>query len=865
MIQRAPGDKPKGAGGGQPGEVRGLPRVRLRLAQAAIFWELLWPAVWPAALTAGLFIVVALLDVLPALPGWLHALLLLGFIGAFLYLLWRGLAPFRTPGLGAAARRLERDGGVRHRPLAALFDRPAGLSDSAATTLWRAHRVRLAAELARLRLLPPRAGLARRDPLGLRAALVLGLVIAGAAAGTDWQGRLADAATPDIAGWGRGTPAVLDLWITPPDYTGVPPTVLSMGAPPADPEQQQGGAGAATSAAADDEAGPAAPESLAVPEGSRVVAQLQGGRGAAMLLLGDRAQAFDAAEPGQQRAEGEILTGDRLAVTQNGKTIAEWPLAITPDEAPRITFAEPPAASERAALRLAYDASDDYGVIGVAAIIRRSDGSATFDGSDEIELPLPLPGAAPKAAQASSYHDLTAHPWAGMPVELHLEALDALDQRAQSETLSVVLPERAFTHPVAQAIVAERKKLILDPADRRGVARNLAAIGSVPDAFDNDVVVSLALRSALKRLMLDGEAKAIPEVVDLLWDTALRVEDGGLAVAERELREAQEALQEALAGDATDEEIERLMDELQQALDKFLAALAEQMMKNAENAEPQPMDPNAQMLQPQDLKDLIERAREMAKTGARDAARDLLAQLQEMLENLKAGQPMMGEGQPSEALEMMRDLDELTRRQQELLDNSFRQSQQGEGQPQPGQGQPGQQGQGQQGQGQPGEAQMPGQGDAAQQEALRRGLGDLMRRFGEMTGDIPYPLGRAEREMKDAVDALGQGGPGEAIAPQTRALEELQQAGRAMAEQLMQQFGNQPGQGEGQQQLGGNRDPLGRTEEGNGMIDTGDVAIPEEADIQRSREILDELHRRAGQHERPRLEQDYIDRLLRRF
>jgi uncharacterized protein (TIGR02302 family) len=446
-----------------------------------------------------------------------------------------------------------------------------------------------------------------------------------------------------------------------------------------------------------------------------------------------------------------------------------------------------------------------------------------------------------------------------MAVEIHLEARDALDQLAQSETMAMVLPERDFRHPVARAIIAERKKLILAPDDRRGVARNLAAIGAIPETFDNDVVVSLALRSAHRRLMLDRDATAAGEVIDLLWDTALRVEDGGLAIAERELRAAQEALQEALAGDATDAEIERLMDELQQALDKFLAALAEQMMKNAENGELQPMDPNAQMLSPQDLKDLVERAREMAKTGAREAAQDLLAQLQEMLENLKAGQPMagQGEGQQSEALEMLRDLDALARQQQELLDRSFRQSQQGQGQPQPGQ-----QGQGQQGQGQQGS--QGGEGDAALQEALRQGLGDVMRRFGEMTGDIPYPLGRAEREMKDAVDALRGGQPGEAIGPQGRALEELRQAGRAMAETLMQQFGNQPGQGQGQNQLGQNRDPLGRTEAGNGVIDTGDVAIPEEADLQRSREILDELLRRAGERFRPPVERDYIDRLLKR-
>ena len=69
---------------------------------------------------------------------------------------------------------------------------------------------------------------------------------------------------------------------------------------------------------------------------------------------------------------------------------------------------------------------------------------------------------------------------------------------------------------VEEEVLEGRKKLILDPSDRRSVARNLAAIGSVPDAFDNDVMVSLALRSALKRLVHDGGAKAVTEVIDLL-------------------------------------------------------------------------------------------------------------------------------------------------------------------------------------------------------------------------------------------------------------------------------------------------------------------------------------------------------------
>ena len=77
-------------------------------------------------------------------------------------------------------------------------------------------------------------------------------------------------------------------------------------------------------------------------------------------------------------------------------------------------------------------------------------------------------------------------------------------------------------------------------------------------------------------------------------------------------------------------------------------------------------------------------------------------------------------------------------------------------------------------------------------------------------------------------------------------------------------------QGEGEApesdpQMTQNRDPAGRPLNGLGGLDGRDVKIPEEADLQRSREILDELLRRAGERFRPNIERDYIDRLLKRF
>ncbi len=56
-----------------PGRIAGL----LALARGALFWERLWPALWPLTGVIGLFLALALVDVLPRLPCWLHIVLLL--------------------------------------------------------------------------------------------------------------------------------------------------------------------------------------------------------------------------------------------------------------------------------------------------------------------------------------------------------------------------------------------------------------------------------------------------------------------------------------------------------------------------------------------------------------------------------------------------------------------------------------------------------------------------------------------------------------------------------------------------------------------------------------------------------------------
>ncbi len=136
------------------------------------------------------------------------------------------------------------------------------------------------------------------------------------------------------------------------------------------------------------------------------------------------------------------------------------------------------------------------------------------------------------------------------------------------------LPERVFTNPVARAIIEQRKELAIDPGSRIPVAEILGDLRSRPQLYDNDDLAFLGLRVAEERLRLNHDAASIAQVQQLLWDTALRIEDGHASLAQTELRRLERQLQDALAKNAPDQEIDRLMSELKQALDRYLQALA---------------------------------------------------------------------------------------------------------------------------------------------------------------------------------------------------------------------------------------------------------------------------------------------------
>jgi len=866
-ARRAGGTQGEGAtGNGVSGELTHRVAARLArrrlLARAALLWERLWPALWPPLGVAGLFVTLALSGLFTLLPGWLHLVVLALFACGFCVALVAGFRGWRLPDRGEGDRRLEKASGLTHRPLTVLADRPAGRIDPATEALWRAHQARAAAAAAALKVGAPHPGLAARDRLALRSAIGLAAVAALVSAGPEWRSRLAAAVNPVLAAPPAAPlPLRLEVWVTPPSYTGLPPLFLRS------------------------EAGATA--EVPVPAGSKLAAHLSGGAGGVPMLVidGDRT-AFAAIDQTAYTVETTVAAGARLAVTRDGAILASWPIRVIADQPPTVAFLSPPAPAPRSPqLRLAYEARDDYGVASVAALL-------ALPARPELPpatVPLAAPGENTRSLRGTAQPDLTAHPWAGLTVQVTLEARDGAGQVGWSETMTVELPERAFTHPIAQALVALRKRMTLAPAERNAHARELDRLSAAPEAFDDDLTVFLGLRAARSRLLRDRRPEAVEEVQDLLWELAIRLEEGGRDRTLRALNAAREELREALEraerGEPVDpQELERLSRQLEEAMQRYLEALAEAMRRDG--VETLPFDRNARVLDQRDLQRMAREMQQAARQGDLERMRQQLAELERALEALRQGRTARMESperaqQREQGQQMMGAVNDMLQRQGSLMDRSHQRAQERERQRPQQRGQQRGQPQAQEQTRQPGQQ---AEQDARQQQALRRALGELMQQFGDFAGEVPEPLGRADRAMRDAVEALRQGNDAGAQAAQQRAIEALQQGAREMQNQMANRMGlMESGDGEGEpggdntdqggetsgegRQMGEGRDPLGRPRRDSvgGRDEGSDVVVPTEMELQRAREIQEELRRRAGERERPQQELDYIDRLLRRF
>jgi uncharacterized protein (TIGR02302 family) len=835
---------------------RGTSEAGLDLAQAlrrarwAIAWERAWPHLARLLCVAGLFLAASWAGLWLVLPATGRAVVL----AAFVVLALASVAPavrFRWPSREEGLSRLDRNAGLRHRPATALADTVAS-RDPVALALWQAQRARTLASVKRIRAGLPSPRLPMHDRWALRGLVVMLMIATYIAASGERTARVA--AAFDWDGMLSAADVRVDAWVTPPPYTGRPPTILSAMNKDTDPSET----------------------ALPVLAGSTLIVRSSGGSLDVAVSGGvtEKAPADHAPEGTSERHFTVATDGTAQVRAPSGQP--KWTFNAIPDRVPVISLAKHPERQARGLLQLSYRLEDDYGVAEAHAVFSaRAEPAAKGSVAprplfDPPQFALVLPNARPRSGVGQTVKDLSESPYAGADVTLTLSARDDAGNEGHSEPFGLRLPERVFTKPLARALIEQRRILALDANQSTQVHTALDALLIAPEVFTPRVGEYLGLYSVTKQLEEARIDTQLREVVGNLWALAVSIEDGNVTDVEKALRAAQDALKEALERGASDEEIKKLTENLRAALDKYLKQLAEQMRDNPQQLA-RPLDRNTRVMSPRDLDNMIERMERLSRSGDKDAARQLLEQLQQMLENLQMAQP--GQSENGDLQQSLNELGDMIRKQQQLRDRTYKQGQESrrdrmhddshddrhamDGLQQDQQA-------------------LQDRLRTLREELARSGMGagqqDRQGRDGAQGSRAEHghgedSLGQAGSAMGDAGGRLGEGNAEGAVDAQGRALDALRRGARSLAEAMQQGEGEDgPGSRAGNRQSGGNQtDPLGRPLRGREFGHDSSVRIPGEIDVQRVRRILEELRRRLADPSRPKIELDYIERLLKDY
>jgi uncharacterized protein (TIGR02302 family) len=759
------------------------------LARAAMTAERVLPALWPALGFAGIYLFLALTGLFAFIPWTLQALLLAVTITAIGLGLDAGFSGIQWPRWQDGARRLERDSGLRHRPISESGDRLIG-EDPFARSLWQLHQARPLA-LNGLKVAWPDLDLTRRDPHNLRYLLLLALAGGLVLARGDINQRLSRAFDS-----GAGANISLDAWIDPPAYTGLAPIYLAQGA-----------------------AGP-----IAVPAGAILNLRVHGAAHAPGVSVGDGSRPHFIGDNGEYASNARLAgaahaTNLHLRVRASGHTIGAWNLRVIPDAIPQIAFTAKPARTEHDATQFNFRASDDYGVTSARVVIRPHGKQRA-----PLIVDLPLAEASSKSLNQTTYSDLTENPYAGLDVDAVLEARDGTGQIGRSQAVTFRLPARTFTDPLARALIEQRQKLATATReDRRIVAETLDAFAIAPDRFyDGKDNIYLALRAAYWATRQARSDADIAHVEALLWQIAISLEQNGLLDAAAQLRQLQALLTAALAAHAPQDVIDALLQKYNQAMQRYMQAL----QNNPQAPQPQMQSGgNTKTITQDDIQKLMQAIQQMAAAGDRQGAAQMLAFLQNLLENLHMSQSGGGGGQDKSLNDAIQKFGDMMGKQRSLLDKTMRQRQ-GNGDPKDG----------------------GPQGLARQQGELKKELDQMLQ---SMDPKLKQSMGQAGQSMDNAQRALGGSNLDDAGNEEKNALDSLRKGADALAQQQSQENGQQDGR----------EDPLGRGSAGPG----NGVKLPGAGDMAKARGILQELRKRAGERGRPQQELDYIDRLLKEF
>ncbi|MEL6956733.1 MAG: DUF4175 family protein, partial [Pseudomonadota bacterium] len=807
------------------------------------------------------------------------------------------------------------------RPIAALSDRPAGAAREA-QSLWSAHTERLSQAAAELRAPMLWSAWRRVDPGFLRFVLPVLVVAALVLAGPERGERLRQAFVPNLGTLAGADALRIEAWITPPAHTGRPPIFLETGM-----QDVRVPAGSEVTLRAFHRSAPELVVKTDARRTKTRFETTPDGAFEARAVLTENAE-VGVHWWGERQAWSILASPDSPptarfvtlpAITTDDEMEFEWaasddfgiqrlelairlqePHPADPDAEDRIVVPMGPVAPKEAKeIALLDTMRHRWAGLPVNVQLVAIDGAGQEGRSRTLPFILP--------------EKLLLQPLARAAQEIRVTVLREPREYIEDASTLDALQQDAINTDATQ-------RLDQAPPDVQIAAELLDALTLKPERYFEDRSVYFGFRMAHGILMAAPDKAEADSVDNLLWQVALKAEYGSSADALRALLAARRALEQALRDGASEDEIRRLMEAFREAANNYIAAkMAEAMINGMESPNMSDMGPGGggSGLGANQFEDMLNALEDLAETGASDQARQLLSDITNMLENLEFQQGGQGGGdgfampgqqggeesddedlpeQERELTEALEALSDLLREQRELNDDTLAEergersgSQPGESGQSAGAGEQPGQGEGMQGEGQ-------GEGQSGQEDGQGRGtgLGDRQRELADRTDRFGQGMpfgeeGEGGGEGEEEGEGGGFGSFDEAARErlediarlQERAARELERGDGQRANRLQERATGglrdlsdelaaalDELQRERQGDLAGDQnddralDPFGRAFGGAG--DGDDVSIPDEAERQRAKDILDELRRRYNEAEEGE-EREYLERLLDRF
>ncbi len=746
----------------------------------AFFWLLIWVAAFICLLLAGLS------------SYLITAVFWFGVAGLSLW----GLYKIPLPSRKQIIHRVETSSALKHRPLSGLTDIPITGSKE---DFWQLEKNRQRNLLKYLRHSRPDLELSKRDPYALRIAFILIIACAFFIAPKESFEKIRSGfILPATIMKEEAEPPFAQIRITPPIYSGMPPVVLTT----------------------------PSSEEIKVLAGSKISAEVYTTWGHPVLKLGDEITALTRKKDSDGwTIERNLSAADKISITTFGIPRFSQKIKFTDDSAPMIGWNGEIKILPTGEMKLPLKIADDFGIhkLTLRGILAPMQPPAYFGSAIAIEKKMNI-AIRNSSAEINTVFDTTGHPWAGRKVSLMVEAEDYAGNISETAPLDFELPIRSFHNPVSIHLSSLRNSLLNLRGDARDIVSGVEEILYRPDLYHWDNMMTLGLRSIDSRLTYDQSKESLESIAAMMWQLAMRMEDGNIAETQTSLKEALDNLQEALQRNADKSEIADLTQKMQQALIRHLQTLAQKMAQNVAMPQQAPSDQNMNL---GDLGNFMQDLQRQLMSDDKQAAMDKLNQLQQLAEMLGSS---AAQGMPKDMQQQMQNLQELQKiiaDQKKLMDET-REGNEGKL-----------------------------KSLAADQKALHEKISSIVEK---PDGKIK-PLSEAATEMSLSANALQTGDKQMSLGHQQKALDLLQQTQKQMQQQLQERMksmmmisigGAQPG----------NQDPLGRSQD---SITSGDAEVPEGSTQKKSDQIIKTLREREGDMTRPLEERNYYQRLLKQW